>query len=164
MPPRVLGIMGEPGLHPTADAMRLIGAGIDHGHGVKRRGGSHANCHSTRPPQTRIAPASASPRTGGCARPKTRPDRAARRIVPAILERKYRVVCPPEYVDLVVRSFRDGPVLLRSPRYAEPAPAPEQRYKMIEEAAYYIAERHGFSGDSAYFWSLAEAEINAKLT
>ena len=40
---------------------------------------------------------------------------------------------------------------------------PEQRYKMIEEAAYYIAERHGFNGDSAYFWSLAEAEINAKL-
>ena len=40
----------------------------------------------------------------------------------------------------------------------------EQRYKMIEEAAYYVAERHGFSGDSAYFWSLAEAEINAKLT
>jgi acetoin utilization deacetylase AcuC-like enzyme len=50
--------------------------------------------------------------------------RAARRIVRAILERKYRGVCPPEYVDLVVRSFRDGPVLLRSPRYAEPAPAP----------------------------------------
>lgn len=46
----------------------------------------------------------------------------------------------------------------------KPAISPEQRYKMIEEAAYYVAERHGFSGDSAYFWSLAEAEINAKLT
>lgn len=45
----------------------------------------------------------------------------------------------------------------------KPAITPEQRYKMIEEAAYYIAERHGFSGDSAYFWSLAEAEINTKL-
>lgn len=44
------------------------------------------------------------------------------------------------------------------------AVTPEQRYKMIEEAAYYIAERHGFNGDSAYFWSLAEAEINAKLS
>lgn len=41
--------------------------------------------------------------------------------------------------------------------------SPEQRYKMIEEAAYYIAERHGFNGDSAYFWSLAEAEINSRL-
>lgn len=53
---------------------------------------------------------------------------------------------------------------------AKPAPAakkpqltPEQRYQMIQDAAYYIAERHGFNGDSAYFWSLAEAEINAKL-
>ena len=46
----------------------------------------------------------------------------------------------------------------------KPALSPEQRYKMIEEAAYYVAERHGFSGDSASFWSLAEAEINAKLT
>lgn len=45
----------------------------------------------------------------------------------------------------------------------KPAVTPEQRYKMIEEAAYYIAERHGFSGDSAYFWSLAEAEINNRL-
>ena len=45
----------------------------------------------------------------------------------------------------------------------KPAVNPEQRYKMIEEAAYYIAERHGFNGDSAYFWSLAEAEINTKL-
>jgi len=53
---------------------------------------------------------------------------------------------------------------------AKPAPAakkpeltPEQRYQMIQDAAYYIAERHGFNGDSAYFWSLAEAEINTKL-
>ena len=42
--------------------------------------------------------------------------------------------------------------------------SPEQRYKMIEEAAYYIAERHGFCGDSAYFWSQAEAEINARFS
>ena len=45
----------------------------------------------------------------------------------------------------------------------KPAVSPEQRYKMIEEAAYYIAERHGFNGDSAYFWSLAEAEINSRM-
>ena len=43
------------------------------------------------------------------------------------------------------------------------AVTPEQRYKMIEEAAYFVAERHGFNGDSAYFWSLAEAEVNSRL-
>jgi len=46
---------------------------------------------------------------------------------------------------------------------SKPAPTPEQRYCMIQEAAYFIAERHGFNGDSAYFWSLAEAEINDRL-
>ena len=29
---------------------------------------------------------------------------------------------------------------------AKVAPTPEERYRMIEEAAYYVAERHGFSG------------------
>ena len=40
---------------------------------------------------------------------------------------------------------------------------PEQRYKMIEETAYYIAERHGFNGDSQYFWSLAVQEVESRL-
>ena len=45
----------------------------------------------------------------------------------------------------------------------KPEVSPEERYRMIQDAAYYIAERHGFNGDSAYFWSLAEAEINTRL-
>lgn len=43
--------------------------------------------------------------------------RVARKIVKAILERKYPELCPPEYVDQVVRSFRDDPIQLREPRY-----------------------------------------------
>jgi acetoin utilization deacetylase AcuC-like enzyme/GNAT superfamily N-acetyltransferase len=43
--------------------------------------------------------------------------RQARRIVRAILERKYGDVCPEGYVDMVVLSFQDDPVLLRPPRY-----------------------------------------------
>jgi acetoin utilization deacetylase AcuC-like enzyme/GNAT superfamily N-acetyltransferase len=46
-----------------------------------------------------------------------------RRIVRAILERKYESLCPPEYVDRVVDSFRDDPVRLRPPRYAKAASA-----------------------------------------
>ena len=45
----------------------------------------------------------------------------------------------------------------------KPEVSPEERYRMIQDAAYYIAERHGFNGDSAYFWSLAESEIDARL-
>ena len=42
---------------------------------------------------------------------------AARGIVRAILERKYEWLCPPDYVDRVVKSFVDDPVRLRPPRY-----------------------------------------------
>jgi len=41
----------------------------------------------------------------------------ARDIVRAILERKYKGVCPPSYIEMVVESFQDDPVKLRKPRY-----------------------------------------------
>jgi acetoin utilization deacetylase AcuC-like enzyme/GNAT superfamily N-acetyltransferase len=52
-----------------------------------------------------------------------------RKIVRAILERKYADQCPPEYVNKVVQSFNDDPVQLRPPRYlgAEADAAPRQR-------------------------------------
>jgi hypothetical protein len=41
---------------------------------------------------------------------------------------------------------------------------PEERWKMIAEAAYYHAEKRGFAGgDSAEDWMAAESEIDAKL-
>ena len=43
--------------------------------------------------------------------------RDARKIVRAILERKYAASCPPGYVDMVADSFQDDPVRIRDPRY-----------------------------------------------
>ncbi|MEX0715206.1 MAG: histone deacetylase family protein [Planctomycetaceae bacterium] len=43
----------------------------------------------------------------------------ARKVVRAVLERKYGYLCPPEYVERVVKSFRDDPVRLREFRYAK---------------------------------------------
>ena len=41
---------------------------------------------------------------------------------------------------------------------------PEERWKMIGEAAYYLAEKRGFSGGHpAEDWRMAEAEIDAML-
>jgi len=48
---------------------------------------------------------------------KPLPRKKAKEIVRAILERKYASVCPPEYVERIVRSFRDDPVRLREPKY-----------------------------------------------
>ena len=47
----------------------------------------------------------------------------ARRIVRAILERRYGHLCTPAYIDMVVDSFRDDPVVLRPLRYRRKAPA-----------------------------------------
>jgi hypothetical protein len=42
-------------------------------------------------------------------------------------------------------------------------PTPEERYRMVETAAYFIAERHGFQGRSDEHWAAAEREIAARL-
>lgn len=47
-------------------------------------------------------------------------------IARAILERKYGERCPPEYVEKVVRSFREGAPVLRPFRYREEQPAASQ--------------------------------------
>lgn len=45
-----------------------------------------------------------------------------RKVVRAVLERKYAYLCPPAYVSKVVRSFVTDPVPLRLPRYIKEAP------------------------------------------
>jgi hypothetical protein len=39
--------------------------------------------------------------------------------------------------------------------------SPEAVYKMIQDAAYFIAEKDGFAGDPHAYWSAAEAQIAA---
>lgn len=39
----------------------------------------------------------------------------------------------------------------------------EERYKMIEVAAYYIAEHNHFQGSAIDFWVAAEAEVSKKI-
>jgi hypothetical protein len=41
-----------------------------------------------------------------------------RKIIRAILKRKYSAYCPADYINMVVRSVKDDPVKLRPPRYA----------------------------------------------
>lgn len=37
--------------------------------------------------------------------------------------------------------------------------SPEQRYRMIEVAAYYLAEKDGFAGNPVDYWIAAEAQV-----
>jgi hypothetical protein len=41
--------------------------------------------------------------------------------------------------------------------------SPEERYRMIAEAAYYRAQRRGFLGDPLQDWLEAEVEVATKL-
>jgi hypothetical protein len=42
-------------------------------------------------------------------------------------------------------------------------PGPEELYRMVQTAAYFIAERNGFAGDSQAYWAEAEIQINSIL-
>lgn len=58
------------------------------------------------------------------------------------------------------------PASSRKPRVKKEiiaAPDAEMRYRMVEEAAYYIAEQHGFTGNSAEYWIEAEVQISQLL-
>ena len=62
----------------------------------------------------------------GCGKALRRDD--GQRIVRAILDRKYGKICPAEYVERVVGSFRNDPVLLRDPKYRKGDIAPTVRH------------------------------------
>ena len=77
---------------------------------------------------------------------------AARAVVLAILERKYGGYCPRDYVEMVVDSFRDDPVILREPRYTKkevrvpvkPLPAHEKSIALVvndRHSIHHVRER-----------------------
>jgi len=43
------------------------------------------------------------------------------KVIARILERKYKDICGPDYVQMVVDSVRDDPILIRAPHYTVPA-------------------------------------------
>jgi hypothetical protein len=46
---------------------------------------------------------------------------------------------------------------------AKPRMSPEERYRMVEVAAYYIAERNQFAGNPVEYWTQAEIQISSML-
>ncbi len=52
----------------------------------------------------------------------------ARAIIAAILDRKYQEICPQSYIDMVVESITDDPVVLRAPKYIKKGITPQIRH------------------------------------
>jgi len=66
-----------------------------------------------------------------------------RRIVRAILERKYADLCSPDYVEKVVGSIREGAFALRPPRYVKPDAAfPDPMPALRGKVPLIINDRH----------------------
>jgi hypothetical protein len=69
-----------------------------------------------------------------------------------------------EKVGLGSHASHEGSIKLKEVWTAKTAVSAEARQKMIAEAAYYLAEKRGFTGNEAYDdWMRAEAEIDAML-
>ena len=67
----------------------------------------------------------------------------ARKVVRAILERKYSGYCPAEYVEKVVASFREDPIALREFRYIKPqAVKTAVDDRSTEQIALIVNDRH----------------------
>jgi acetoin utilization deacetylase AcuC-like enzyme/GNAT superfamily N-acetyltransferase len=66
-----------------------------------------------------------------------------RKVVRAILERKYAKYCPADYVDKVVASFKDDPVRLREFRYVKPeAVVTEVASRSADQISLIVNEHH----------------------
>ena len=88
--------------------------------------------------------------------------RFARKVVRAILERKYPKYCPPDYVDKVVSSFREEPVRLRDFRYVKPeAVKASVESKSPEQVCLVVNDRHQIHHvhDRGYVESPARVEV-----
>ena len=67
----------------------------------------------------------------------------ARKVVRAILERKYGHLCPAEYTERVIASFHDGPIAIREPRYgASEAALGPTADRSDEPIALVVNDRH----------------------
>jgi GNAT superfamily N-acetyltransferase len=73
------------------------------------------------------------------------PLRAAyvRKVIRAILERKYSHYCPPAYIDMVVQSVCDDPVRLRELRYTKTeAPRVSPPRRPADQIAMFVTDAH----------------------
>lgn len=72
------------------------------------------------------------------------PARTLKRVVRAILSRKYGHVCPPGYIDKVVGSIREGAVNLRPLRYVrhEPAGDVKPQRSLLDKIALVVNDKH----------------------
>lgn len=79
-------------------------------------------------------------------------------------------VVPPKAATPPVEAPKPAPAKKVPAKKAPVAPSapkrtlsPEERNQWLQDAAYFIAEKHGFAGDDAAYWAEAERKLAAEL-
>ncbi|KFB69774.1 DUF2934 domain-containing protein [Candidatus Accumulibacter vicinus] len=62
-----------------------------------------------------------------------------------------------------IEILQSAPTECATPAAMPARPSPEDRYRMVQSAAYFIAEKDGFRGRDTDYWAQAEGEIAAQL-
>ncbi len=76
----------------------------------------------------------------------------------------------PATAKLAAKASTAKPAVAKKPAAKKPAAAKpkkvgaEERYRMVEVAAYFLAERNNFKGSPVEYWTAAEAQIDIMLS
>lgn len=62
-----------------------------------------------------------------------------------------------------IEILQSAPTECATPATMPARPSPEDRYRMVQSAAYFIAEKDGFRGRDTDYWAQAEGEIATQL-
>jgi hypothetical protein len=129
-----------------------------------RKEANMAEAKSTTTTAQKAAPATtAAPQKTAAAKPAAAPKAAAPKKVaaakPAAAPKKAAVAKPAAAKKAPAKK---AAATKKAAAPKKHKPGPEELYRMIETAAYFIAERNGFAGDSQSYW--AEAEVQIKRT
>ncbi|MCR4303718.1 MAG: DUF2934 domain-containing protein [Gallionella sp.] len=123
-----------------------------------------------KPAAKKVDKAKTKTRTGSAVSGKTKSSKAAG--TPAAKKTVVKKTKLPAVKKAVIpASGKKAPAIKAMATPAKPAgnqkamakPTPEERYRMVETTAYFIAESHGFQGRSDEHWAVAEIEVAAKL-
>lgn len=94
--------------------------------------------------------------------PKTTP--AAKKTAPAAKPKTVGKTTPKKPAAKAATTTKSGTAGTGTAPRKNTAPSAEQRYRMVQDAAYYLAEKNGFKGGALDYWIAAEAEITLILS
>lgn len=96
--------------------------------------------------------------------PKKKPTKSSAVKTKVTKKSRITTVTAPKSADVRVKVYQDGDKRKKQTAKNMQVVSGFERYKMIEVAAYYLAEKNQFSGNAADYWVEAEKIIDAKVS